>query len=215
MHTLVVCETEPIAVAGLRNLLAPSGDFHIVAATNSLGEAMEAASDLSPSLLLVDKAFGMHPVIDWIRTLRDMASASSTAVIVWGVSLSESESLRFLQAGAAGVVRKTVPLNVLLHCLSVVAAGGSWMEQDDTCDLKRPPRADRSILTAREMQVRELVERGLKNKDIALTLGIRTGTVKIHLKHIFEKTGIHGRYGLALSGLKEKGLLTLPGLDVM
>jgi DNA-binding NarL/FixJ family response regulator len=213
VHTLVVCETEPIAIEGLRNLLAPSGDFHIVAATNSLGEAMESANDLTPSLLLVDKAFGIHAVMDCIKNLRDMAGG--TAVIIWGVSLSETESLRFLQAGAAGVVRKTVPLNVLLHCLRVVAAGGSWMEQDDTCYLKRPPRADRSILTAREMQVRELVERGLKNKDIALALGIRTGTVKIHLKHIFEKTGIHGRYGLALSGLKEKGLLTLPGLDVM
>ena len=55
--------------------------------------------------------------------------------------------------------------------------------------------------------LRDLVERGMKNKDIAVALGIRTGTVKIHLKHIFEKTGIHGRYGLALSGLKEKGLL--------
>lgn len=213
MHTLLVCETEPIAIEGLRNLLAPTGDFHIVAATNSLGEAMESVNHLTPSLLLVDKAFGMLPVMDCIKNLRDMAGG--TAVIVWGVSLSESESLRFLQAGAAGVVRKTVPLNALLHCLRAVAAGGSWMEQDDTCDLKRPPRADRSILTAREMQVRELVERGLKNKDIALALGIRTGTVKIHLKHIFEKTGIHGRYGLALSGLKEKGLLTLPGLDVM
>jgi DNA-binding NarL/FixJ family response regulator len=213
VHTLLVCETEPIAIEGLRNLLAPTGDFHIVAATNSLGEAMESVNHLTPSLLLVDKAFGMLPVMDCIKNLRDMAGG--TAVIVWGVSLSESESLRFLQAGAAGVVRKTVPLNALLHCLRAVAAGGSWMEQDDTCDLKRPPRADRSILTAREMQVRELVERGLKNKDIALALGIRTGTVKIHLKHIFEKTGIHGRYGLALSGLKEKGLLTLPGLDVM
>ena len=39
--------------------------------------------------------------------------------------------------------------------------------------------------------------------------GIRTGTVKIHLKHIFEKTGIRGRYGLAISALKEKGLLTV------
>jgi DNA-binding NarL/FixJ family response regulator len=47
----------------------------------------------------------------------------------------------------------------------------------------------------------------LKNKEIGEKLGIRTGTVKIHLKHIFEKTGIRGRYGLALSGLKEKGLL--------
>jgi DNA-binding NarL/FixJ family response regulator len=53
----------------------------------------------------------------------------------------------------------------------------------------------------------ELVERGMKNRDIGDALGIRTGTVKIHLKHIFEKTGIRGRYGLALSGLKEKGFL--------
>ena len=65
------------------------------------------------------------------------------------------------------------------------------------------------------MQVRELVERGLKNKDIGVALGIRPGTVKIHLKHIFEKTGIHGRYGVAISGLKEKGLLALPVMDVV
>jgi DNA-binding CsgD family transcriptional regulator len=54
----------------------------------------------------------------------------------------------------------------------------------------------------------------MKNKDIGESLGIRTGTVNIHLKHIFEKTGIRGRYGLALSGLKEKGLLmvSLPAM---
>ena len=52
-----------------------------------------------------------------------------------------------------------------------------------------------------------LVEQGLKNRDIGAQLGIRPGTVKIHLKHIFEKTGIRGRYGLALSGLQQKGLL--------
>ena len=51
-----------------------------------------------------------------------------------------------------------------------------------------------------------LVERGYRNKDIGQNLGIGTGTVKIHLKHIFEKTGIRGRYGLALYGLKQKGL---------
>ena len=43
----------------------------------------------------------------------------------------------------------------------------------------------------------EGVERGLRNRDIGAELGICTGTVKIHLKHIFEKTGIRGRYGLA------------------
>jgi len=54
-----------------------------------------------------------------------------------------------------------------------------------------------------------LVERGLRNKEIAGSLGIQTGTVKIHLKHIFEKTGCRGRYGLALSGLRDKGQLNL------
>jgi two-component system nitrate/nitrite response regulator NarL len=67
-------------------------------------------------------------------------------------------------------------------------------------------RRGRSALTARELQVIDLVERGLKNKEIGDALGIQTGTVKIHLKHIFEKTGIRGRYGLALNGLRQRGL---------
>jgi len=47
--------------------------------------------------------------------------------------------------------------------------------------------------------VTELIEQGCRNKDIALALGIRLGTVKVHLKHIFEKMGIRGRFGLAFS----------------
>jgi DNA-binding CsgD family transcriptional regulator len=46
----------------------------------------------------------------------------------------------------------------------------------------------------------------MRNKDIAKALSISAGTVKIHLKHIFEKTGIRGRYGLAVSALKDKGM---------
>jgi DNA-binding CsgD family transcriptional regulator len=49
-----------------------------------------------------------------------------------------------------------------------------------------------------------------ENQEIARELGIRPGTVKIHLKHIFEKTGVRGRHGLALSGLRERGALSLP-----
>jgi DNA-binding NarL/FixJ family response regulator len=55
-----------------------------------------------------------------------------------------------------------------------------------------------------------LVEQGFKNREIAQELGIRPGTVKIHVKHIFEKMGVNGRYGLALNGLKDRVLT--PGM---
>ena len=76
-------------------------------------------------------------------------------------------------------------------------------------DSIRQERYPRSELTPREQQVLEMVEQGFKNKEIGLELGIRPGTVKIHLKHIFEKTGVRGRYGLAISGLKERGLISM------
>jgi DNA-binding NarL/FixJ family response regulator len=65
----------------------------------------------------------------------------------------------------------------------------------------------RSELTPREQQVLDLVEGGMKNREIARELGIRPGTVKIHLKHIFEKTGVRGRYGLALNNIRERGMI--------
>ena len=212
MYTLVVCDTEPVAIEGVRGLLETAADLRLVAAESSLDDALRAARELQPSLILIDKAIGIHAILDGLKTLRELGG--KTAATVWGVSLSESEALRFLQAGAAGVIRKTVPLGSLLECFRAVARGETWVEQEVLRDKDRPPRLARTALTMREMQVMELVERGMKNKDIALALGIRTGTVKIHLKHIFEKTGIRGRYGLALSGLKAKGLLAMPEIGL-
>jgi two-component system nitrate/nitrite response regulator NarL len=207
--TIAVCATEPIAIEGLRSLLDSAEGLSIVATGTSLSDGLDAVKELQPAIFLLDKAFGVQAVMDCPSALRK--SECLTAVIVWGTAFPESESLRFLQAGAAGVIRKTARLDLLLTCLREVARGATWMEEQMMPEAERPVRLAHSPLTARELQVMELVERGMKNKDIGDSLGIRTGTVKIHLKHIFEKTGIHGRYSLAVSGLKEKGLL-MPAL---
>lgn len=212
MDTVAVCDTEPIAIEGLRSLLESAEGLRVVATETSLVEGMDAVRELQPTILVVDKTFGIHAVMECPRALQKLASR--TAVIVWGSCMTEAEALRLLQAGAAGVLRKTATLDVLLSCLQAVARGATWMEEDLVRQTDRPVRLGHSPLTARELQVMELVERGMKNRDIAESLGIRTGTVKIHLKHIFEKTGIRGRYGLALSGLKEKGLLVPALLEV-
>jgi len=205
VETVAVCDTESIAIQGLRSLLEKSDDLRVIAAGSSLVDGMEAIRDLQPSILIVDKAFGTSAVVEWMTALRTLGQR--IAVVVWGSSMSQPEALRLLQSGAAGVVRKTASLETVLECLRTVASGSNWMEDEMLREMDRPVRSGHSPLTSREAQVMELVERGLKNKDIAENLGIRIGTVKIHLKHIFEKTGIRGRYGLAISGLKEKGLL--------
>jgi DNA-binding NarL/FixJ family response regulator len=205
VNSIAVCDTEPIAIEGLRSLLESADGLRIVAAESSLVDGMAAVEELRPSVLILDKSFGMQAVMDWLKRLR--GASFRTAVVVWSRLITESEALRFLQAGASGVVRKTASLETLLSCFDTVISGATWMEQEMLAENGCAFRNLRSPLTARELQVMELVERGLKNKDIGIELGIQTGTVKIHLKHIFEKTGIHGRYGLALSGLKEKGLI--------
>jgi two-component system nitrate/nitrite response regulator NarL len=206
--TVAICDTEPIAIEGVRLLLGECDDLQLIASETSLLGGMEMVRQHSPAVLLLDKGFGIHTIMDCLRRLR--SGGSRAATIVWGVNLSEAEALRILQAGALGVVRKTAPIHSLMECLRTVAAGTTWMEESVLQEPEQVPRGTRSNLTSRELQVVELVEQGLKNRDIAAQLGIRPGTVKIHLKHIFEKTGIRGRYGLALSGLREKGLLSLP-----
>jgi DNA-binding NarL/FixJ family response regulator len=191
---------------GLRSLLESADGLRVIAAETSLADGMDAVRDLQPAVLVVDKSFGIQAVMECLRTLRH--AEFRTAAVVWSMALSEAEALRLLQAGAAGVVRKTARLDTLLNCIRQVAGGSTWMEEELVAAPEQPVHIGRSALTARELQVMELVERGMRNKDIATDLGIRTGTVKIHLKHIFEKTGIRGRYGLALSGLKQKGLMT-------
>jgi DNA-binding NarL/FixJ family response regulator len=204
---IAVCDTQPITAQGLRNLLATSEDLEVVEAMNSLETATAFVRANAPDIVVVDKGFGMRAVLDWIHDLK-LADATP-AITVWGVSMTEAEALRLLQAGARGIVRKTADLASLLTCLRTVASGRSWMEDCVFRDSARQIGYPRSELTAREHQVLELVEQGFKNKEIALELGIRPGTVKIHLKHIFEKTGVRGRYGLAISGLKDKGMVSL------
>ena len=208
-HTkrVAICDTQPITAEGVRVLLESCEDYEFIDWAESLEVGISLVRTSHPDLLIVDKAFGTHAVLDWLRDLKRFDNAP--LAIVWGVSMTEAEALRFLQAGASGIVRKGADLRTIMNCIATVASGRSWMEDTVFRDSVRPERYPRSELTAREQQVLELVEQGFKNKEIARELGIRPGTVKIHLKHIFEKTGVRGRYGLALNGLRDRGALSL------
>lgn len=209
-YQVAICDQQPIAAEGIRSLLAQHDDIEFTDAVDSLEAAFRLASGQTldkqgaigkaPDVILVDKSFGSQALMDWLTECR--IHHLTPAMVVWGVALNESEALRFLQCGARGILRKSVDMASILSCIRTVAEGKTWMQEQVFRDFVRNERRARSELTSREQQVLELVEQGFKNKEIAVHLGIQPGTVKIHLKHIFEKTGVRGRYGLALNGLR-------------
>ena len=204
---VLVCDTQPVAIEGIRGLLESSADLRFAGGVCNIAAAVELARTMTPAAMVMDKALGMPAVMDWLQHFRTAGAA--TATVFWGTGITEAEALRLLQAGARGILRRTAEPDTMLTCLRAVTQGTVWMEEGifgETQSLLQPRH---SALTAREHEVAELVEQGMRNRDIARTLGIQTGTVKIHLKHIFEKTGVRGRYGLALTGLREKGTIPL------
>jgi two-component system nitrate/nitrite response regulator NarL len=209
IRTVSICDTQAVTVEGIRTLLSSCPDLKFLECSDSLNQAADMIRDNPPDVLVLDKAFGIQAILDWLRAYGD-SDMGRNRIVVWGVSVTEAEALKLLQAGALGILRKTAGLSTIAACLRTVGGGKSWMEDCVFRDRARNEHYPRNELTAREQQVLDLVEQGAKNKEIAQELGIRPGTVKIHLKHIFEKTGIRGRYGLALNGWRDRGSVSLP-----
>jgi two-component system nitrate/nitrite response regulator NarL len=210
-RAILICDTQPVAIEGVRGLLSRCDDLRFAGAVASLEAAFELTRGLNPAAIVIDKSFGSPAITDWLHrfaAMEEKGRVERSAPVVWGTGISEAEALRFLQAGARGVLRRTSEPETLVTCLRSVTSGNTWLEDGIFGQTDRFPQARRSHLTPREVEIAGLVEKGLRNRDIAHNLGIRTGTVKIHLKHIFEKTGVRGRYGLALNGLREKGAIS-------
>ena len=94
-----------------------------------------------------------------------------------------------------------------MKCLQKVQAGELWFEKALTDSFLC---ARRVALTQREGQLVSLLSQGLKNKEIATTLMISEGTVKVYLSRLFQKVGVKDRFELALFGLKNLTTGQLP-----
>ena len=207
MITVCACETQPIVIEGLKRSLEGVEDLRLVGTATSPEKLMEIVEAENPRVCLLDKAFGTKAVFQLISDLK--LRTEPCEPILWAAEVSEVESFRALQVGARGILKKTLPVQVIVDCLRTVAKGNIWIESSVSnqfvgfINRRSTPR-----LTPREEEILTLVMRGMKNKQIADALCITTGTVKVHLMHIFEKTGVKDRFELAMYGRKIRGLTT-------
>ena len=184
-------------VEGLRKVLAESQDLVFAGSVSKVGDVQEAIYRLRPNVALIDLSAGLSSALRLVANLKSSAPACFTAL--WVVELPEMDAFRALQMGARGIIKKTLPVSKLVEGLREVGGGKVWMNDAEHVSAFLH-RKEASRLTPREKEVVRLICQGMKNKQIAESLHITQGTVKVHLMHIFEKTGLQDRLALAVHG---------------
>jgi DNA-binding NarL/FixJ family response regulator len=206
--SVFACESQPIVVEGLQRVLADCDDLVFSGWASKAADALEAIQRVRPDVVLIDGSTGLTAALRLVGTLKASAPVHS---VLWVVDLPEMDAFRALQIGARGILKKTLPIPTLLECLREVASGQIWMQQSEQI-AEFLHRKEASRLTPREKEVVRLICRGLRNKQIAENLHITPGTVKVHLMHIFEKTGLKDRLALAVHGRELAGVESVPAI---
>jgi two-component system, NarL family, nitrate/nitrite response regulator NarL len=201
--SVFACDAQPIVIEGLQKVLSTCEDLVFAGSVRGIGDAFEEVNRIRPDVVLIDLSSGLTSALRLVSSLK--ATSQSSHGVLWVVDLPEMETFRALQMGVRGIVRKTLPIPNLLDCLRVVGNGKVWMDDSEEVTAFFQ-RKEASRLTPREKQVVALICRGMKNKQIAENLHITPGTVKVHLMHIFEKTGLKDRLALAVHGRELVGI---------
>jgi two-component system nitrate/nitrite response regulator NarL len=202
--TIFACESQPIVLEGLAKVLAACDDLEYIGSAVGFSDALEALRERRPDVILIDQSSGLKMVFQFISDVK--STAPGCQPVLWVNDLAEIDCFRALQLGARGILKKTLPVESVLECLRSVAQGSVWIESSlsehvmGSLDRRSAPR-----LTPREKDIVHHVCGGLKNKEIAEALAITPGTVKVHLMHIFEKTGVKDRFELAVHGRRMLG----------
>lgn len=200
---LVVVDDHPIVLEGLERLFRLEGDLEIVARCVNAREALEAVRLHQPDIVLLDLRLPGGSGLDVLEQIR-REGLPTRAVLLAG-SVNQDELMEALRLGARGVVLKEMAPELLIRCLRTVHAGGRWLEDDflsraieGILDKDGVARPGRLALSGREMEIVRLAATGHHNREIAETLHITEGTVKVHLHNIYEKLGVEGRVELTI-----------------
>jgi DNA-binding NarL/FixJ family response regulator len=194
MTNVLLYSVQPLLVAGFQVILDRLPEFEGSVATN-LADLLDRMPAERPQLVLLEVTSAAG--LDLLHNV--IAIDRNAAVILWVDEVTAEFASQAIALGVRGLLRKGLSIELQARCLERVAAGELWIEKALSDKLLCTRRV---ALAPRERQLIVLLAQGLKNKEIAYTLGITEGTVKVYLRRLFEKTGANDRLDLAVFGLK-------------
>ena len=200
---VLLADDENLVRAGFRLILEGEEDIQVVAEAANGAEAVEATKKLDPDVVLMDVQMPVMNGLDATRQIAALGRSESSRVIILTTFELDEYVYEALRAGASGFLLKRAPAVDLIAGIRVVAAGDALLAPSVTRRLINEfasnfaPRgsagAQLEALTEREREVLGLMAQGLSNTEIANDLFLTEGTVKTHVKHIFEKLDLRDR----------------------
>jgi DNA-binding NarL/FixJ family response regulator len=198
--SVVVADDQPVVRAGYHAILDAHDDIDVVGEASHGGEAVALARSLKPDVVLMDIRM---PTMDGIEATRQIVAANvghEVRVLVLTTFDLDEYVYGALQAGASGFILKDTPRDELVRAVRLVANGDALLGPEATQRLIHeflrvaPTRLEPSSdLTAREVEVLELLAEGMSNAEIANALYIGEATVKSHVSHVLMKLGLRDR----------------------
>lgn len=209
---VLIADDHAIVRKGIRALLATEPDVEVVGEAENGQEAVTAALELQPDVILMDL---MMPEMDGIEATRCITADQPEARILVLTSFAADDKVfPAIKAGALGYLLKDSGPEELVGAIRQVYQGESSLHPTIARKLlselsgpsERPPTAE--PLTEREVEVLRLVARGGSNREIAEALVISEATVRTHVSNILSKLHLASRTQAALYALRE-GLASL------
>ena len=191
---------------GFRRLLEDEADIVVQGETGDGEEAVRIAKELHPNVVVMDCA--LPGVNGLVATRRILEENKKVAVLMLSMHSEDTWVRQALEAGARGYILKNALDLELVTAIRRVAAGEVVL--DPQIDRLTALKGERdSGLTARELEVLQLIVDGKSNKEIASQLNLSTNTVAVHRANIMDALGIHKTAELVVYAIRN-GLVNIP-----
>jgi DNA-binding NarL/FixJ family response regulator len=197
---VLIVDDQSLVRAGFRMILDAESEIEVVGEASDGLEAVIAARDAKPDVILMDVRMPNVDGLEATRRLLDGKAEGPRILILTTFDLDEYV-YDALHAGASGFLLKDLPAAQLVAGVRTVGAGDALLapaitrrlieEFVSTAPESLPPGLD--DLTPRELEVFRLVARGLSNAEIAQELIIAETTVKTHVARLLMKLGVRDR----------------------
>jgi len=189
---------------GFRRMLEDDPAIRVVAEAGDGQEAIDTAEREHPDVVVMD--FALPSMNGAVATRRILEKLPETAVLILSMHAETAYVRNCLEAGARGYLLKNAMDLELVEAVKNVAAGRTVI--DPRVALPPDDKADTPKLSARELEVLQLIVHGKSNKDIAVMLSLSVNTVSVHRANIMNALDIHNTAELVVYAIRN-GLVSI------